>query len=98
MSSIGYDFLSFKRPMFFLNEQKRPITDNLYLYRCGKEVKPEEYPHLYEIIQENKNLSYKKEQDAVYTYTFGEDLPLASLKNKLSSLYSGVSSWDLLQF
>lgn len=35
-SSIGYDFLSFNRPMLFLNSDDRPLN------RCGKTVAPHE--------------------------------------------------------
>lgn len=38
-SSIGYDFLYFKRPMFFLNETKRAIEDpSRRLHRCGVSI------------------------------------------------------------
>jgi len=40
MSSVGYDFLSFERPMFFLRKHKTdPETDqSAYLMRCGEQV------------------------------------------------------------
>ena len=38
MSSIGYDFLSFNRPMFFLNPGKHAAP----LFSCGQEVTPEQ--------------------------------------------------------
>ncbi|MEO6953007.1 MAG: CDP-glycerol glycerophosphotransferase family protein [Polyangia bacterium] len=51
-SSVGYDFLSFDRPMFFLNQQHRDMSEDheLYLFRCGTVVTPDEYPQLFSII------------------------------------------------
>lgn len=100
MSSIGYDFLSYNKPMFFLNQQKRDKkTDSgLYLYRCGVEVTPEQYKDLYTIIQEE--LPYddtlfsciRKEVDL---YTFGEAISLEELKKTIISLCKTFPEPDL---
>ena len=52
MSSIGYDFLTFNRPMFFLNQQGRDakMDAGLYLFRCGVEVPKEDYGDIHGII------------------------------------------------
>ncbi|MCB1116818.1 MAG: CDP-glycerol glycerophosphotransferase family protein, partial [Chlamydiia bacterium] len=54
MSSIGYDFLTFRKPMFFLNPNKRdPIKDRgLYLTRCGTVINPEQYDKIFSLINE----------------------------------------------
>ena len=87
MSSIGYDFLSFKRPMFFLNEQKRKVDNGLYLYRCGIEVHPENYKDIYRVINESKGLSFENTQKDVYDYTFEKQPSLTSLKQQIRTLY-----------
>jgi len=70
MSSIGYDFLTFNRPMYFLNPNRRdPIGDpGLFLQRCGKTVYPEEYPQIYNFFEEQRHLSQVRRD--VYDYTF----------------------------
>ena len=77
MSSIGYDFLVKNRPMYFLNPQKRDAkTDKgLYLYRCGKELLPEQYASLF-AIDRTTHINDAKEffaiRKTVYNYTFSK--------------------------
>lgn len=91
MSSIGYDFLAFNRPMFFLNQiEKGTQADrHLYLYRCGVEIKPDQYSSIYEVIASHlkQEAQWKKIREQVYHYTFGEDVPPQELKDALKSAY-----------
>lgn len=52
MSSIGYDFLAFRRPMFFLNEKAwDPDTDpRTKLFRCGTVLSQEQYGKLFSYL------------------------------------------------
>lgn len=81
MSSIGYDFLFFKRPMLFLNPNCRnPKKDpSLYLTQCGSLLLPEEYPMLYPsihlLLQDH---SLKEKQEEIYQETF--DIATIDLK------------------
>lgn len=75
-SSIGYDFLYFKRPMFFLN-----VKSPSFLQRCGVSIEEKDFPKLYEKIQEEKSLS--QIQHEVYTYAFGRKKPLGTLKKEV---------------
>lgn len=93
MSSVGYDFLIFDKPMFFLNKQRRdPRTDRgLYLFRCGVEIKPDAYPLIYQII--NKYLPEDKERfsatrQATYQYTFGPEKPFSDIKKEIIVAYN----------
>lgn len=93
MSSVGYDFLPFNRPMFFLNKNKRDArTDKgLFLYRCGVEVQPEQFPELYKFIE--KNVPGDKERftqlrSEVYQYTFGQERPFADIKADIIKAYN----------
>lgn len=77
MSSIGYDFLTFNRPMFFLNKNRRVVSsdEGLYLYRCGREVQPEEpeeIDRLYQIIDETEESAFSEIRRRTYQYTFEE--------------------------
>ncbi len=92
MSSIGYDFLAFDKPLFFLNQQKRDSrTDRgLYLFRCGLSVLPHHYIHLYELLAENleKDLEeYSAIRQEVYTYTFGKERSFATIKADICTAY-----------
>lgn len=85
MSSIGYDFLAFNKPMFFLNAKNRHAERDrgLYLFRCGVEVKAEQFSNLYPLIEQS--LPYDKERysairQEVYHYTFGEERPFSDIK------------------
>lgn len=71
MSSIGYDFLYWNRPMFFLNAKKLKSEDNpsLFLYRCGIEVFPEEIASIF-CPQNKDDLRFKKIRKQIYDYTF----------------------------
>jgi len=85
MSSIGYDFLTFNRPMFFLNQQRRdPAHDRgLYLFRCGTEVLPEHYANIYSIIREalpTDEEKYSALRQEVYDYTFGSERAFDEIK------------------
>lgn len=76
MSSIGYDFLFFNRPMYFLNSQKRDSEKDpgLYLYQCGIELMPEEYAKLFLLDKEAQDETrLKKIREEVYRHTFGAD-------------------------
>lgn len=57
-SSIGYDFLKFDRPLFFLN-----ADPDLYLSRCGTPIKPDQFNFR---LQDHLS-SIRKE---AYEYTF----------------------------
>jgi CDP-glycerol glycerophosphotransferase (TagB/SpsB family) len=85
MSSVGYDYLPFNKPMFFLNKQKRNAqTDRgLFLFRCGVEILPEDYPQIYSIIEKSLQLdqeNFSKIRQEVYEYTFGEERPFSAIK------------------
>lgn len=93
MSSIGYDFLTFDRPLFFLNHNKRnPAADRgLYLYQCGKSVLPEQYSQIYQIISnfeqfELRDFSHLRQQ--IYTYTFGPAKDLQTIKQEILNSYA----------
>lgn len=84
-SSVGYDFLVFNKPMFFLNKLKRnPRTDrSLYLFRCGLDIKPDAYPLLYQFIEVNLTTDKERFSDIrsqVYDYTFVKERSFADIK------------------
>lgn len=88
MSSVGYDFLAFNKPMFFLNTKRRDArTDKgLFLFRCGVEILPENYKDLYAIIDANLEKDQEKFSQIrreVYEYTFGKERSFADIKSAI---------------
>ena len=99
-SSVGYDFLKFNRPMFFLNQRKRDtqMDRNAFLTRCGVEIKPEEYRNLYSIIA--SSLPYDRERffetrQTVYRYTFGDPLSDEELRTSIIKSYDSNKKLEL---
>lgn len=93
MSSVGYDFLSFNKPMFFLNKQKRdPKADRgLYLFRCGVDIKPDAYPLIYRFIEANlpdDAERFTKIREEVNHYTFGRERPFEEIKADIIKAYN----------
>lgn len=95
MASVGYDFLSFDKPMFFLNKQRRnpKIDRGLYLFRCGVEVKPDAYPLIYRIIDKHlpdDHARFSEIRKATYHYTFGEERPFDAIKKDIIRAYNST--------
>lgn len=73
MSSIGYDFLSFNRPMYFLNAN--PI---LPLHKCGLPIDAADF----DFVLKNP---FAEEQKKLYEYTFGGPM---NWKEQIDALFS----------
>jgi CDP-glycerol glycerophosphotransferase (TagB/SpsB family) len=69
LSSVGYDFLTFNRPMFFFNPTQRDSSDQgLYLHQCGSTLEPDQIFHA--LNDDQSHLASLREQ--TYGYTFGK--------------------------
>lgn len=91
MSSIGYDFLAFNRPMFFLNQQKRDSLHDrgVYLFRTGTEIMPEDYSKIYQIMDTALKTDaerFSEMRRLVYDYTFGKERTFEEIQKE---------TWDL---
>lgn len=96
MSSIGYDFLIFNKPMFFLNQNNRNVENDLglYLFQCGIEIRHEDYQNIYPIIK--KHLSsdtrvFTPLRKQVYDYTFGREKNWPELREEILNTFSKFS-------
>ena len=92
MSSIGYDFLAFNKPLFFLNQNKRDPTHDkgLYLFRCGISIEVEDYPDIFSLIEENlpdDQNRFQKIREEVYLHVFGKEQKKETLKQKIVTTY-----------
>lgn len=87
MSSIGYDFLAFNRPMFFLNHRR----SDSFLYKCGIEITPDQYQDIYRIIEQHLDRDAELFSDirkSVYDYTFGQEIPFDTIKKDIIKAYN----------
>lgn len=88
MSSIGYDFLSFDRPMFFLNKDKKdPNKDRrAYLFQCGTLVEEEDFGNIYTILEKalvDDRERFSAVRKKIDRYTFGEERPFEDIRRDL---------------
>lgn len=82
MSSVGYDFLTFKKPMFFINKNQR--DRGLHLMQCGRVIEPKDFRNIYTIIREADSSGFTKSQEALYSSTFGKE---ENIKEELMNYY-----------
>lgn len=99
-SSIGYDFLTFNKPMLLLNQNNRnPQKDpGLYLFKCGIEIRKDQYHDIYKILSAYllSDVSYFSEvRKNVYDYTFGKEKNEIDLKTEIEALYKVFPEKDL---
>lgn len=96
-SSVGYDFLAFNKPMFFLNKQRRDSKNDrgLYLFRCGIEIKPDAYPLIYRFLDTNLPTDQERFGEIrkeVYDYTFGRERSFVEIKADIVAALGEESS------
>lgn len=86
MSSVGYDFLTFKKPMFFLNPNKRdPLKDpGLHLTQCGTVINPEQFDRIYSLIKKDAGSRFTEKQEMLYHSVFGNE---ENILKKLTEYY-----------
>ncbi len=92
-SSIGYDFLRYNKPMFFLNKHNAdPQTNSgLYLFRCGVSITPEKYTDTYRLIAEHlphDQERFGKIRKEMYDYTFGPEMSFEEINNAITKTYN----------
>lgn len=88
MSSVGYDFLAFNRPMFFLNQLKEKFP----LHECGTVIEPENYGNLYSIIKKelpNDKEKFHSKRKAAFEDTFGVQRTSQAIKQDLREILNG---------
>jgi teichoic acid glycerol-phosphate primase len=81
-SSIGYDFLTFQKPMFFLPPKKKRKQDpSLFLRKCGIEIPEKE--EIFSFIDQHLSLfdgELKKKQKEMELFAFGEKRTFSQIK------------------
>jgi len=78
-SSIGYDFLYFDRPLFFLKtKEKTPLQSSGI---CIEE-------EIYETIAKNMEAPLSEKRQQLYRHAYGDSKPLAQLKEEIEQCVS----------
>lgn len=78
-SSIGYDFLFFNRPLFFIGvDQKTP------LHSCGETLRGD----YYRTILAEREDPFSERREALYQYVYGARKPLSLLKKEIEACVS----------
>ncbi len=90
-SSMGYDFLYFNRPMFFIDPdcRKSSSSEDKYLYRCGIEIPKSSWnnPLSYIFAHLKQNSRLKELRRETYSYAFDEDYSMETLKKEILGAY-----------
>ncbi len=91
LSSIGYDFLNFNKPMFFLNHNRYDISKDksINLYQTGITIEPEQFSQLYEVIDEHladDKDQFSKVRGEMVTYAFGKLQSISEIRTQIESL------------
>ncbi|MEN9344026.1 MAG: hypothetical protein RLZZ453_813 [Chlamydiota bacterium] len=86
MSSIGYDFLSFNRPLFFLSPHEEKSS---YLFRCGIVIEKKDFKNIHQQIShffdfELRDFSTLRQE--VYQLTFCHEKTKEQLKAEVEHL------------
>lgn len=87
MSSVGYDFLAFDKPMVFFpsTDLKSHLPE---LFYAGKCIYPENYKDIYPIIDSVEKDAFKTYQQELYRKAFGQRRDATSIKDDLDRIVS----------
>lgn len=92
-SSVGYDFLVFNKPMFFLNVE----TDlrHRYLQSCGTNIEKDDFKNIYSIIDkqiESDKEHFTQKRNQADRYTFAKDVQFEEISKNLEKLCKSLHS------
>ncbi len=92
MSSIGYDFLTFNRPMFFLNQNARDANADLglYLFRCGVQIQKDDFAQIFQRIHhffQYELRDFSEIRQEVYRYAFGKQKSLEEVRQEIEHTF-----------
>jgi hypothetical protein len=82
-SSVGYDFLYFKKPMFFFSD---PLWPPARLQSCGHILNQKTSP--FPFIEQNMNCDFSNKQKELYEMAFGAVLPEDTIKRSIFKLFA----------
>lgn len=96
-SSVGYDALAFKKPMFFLGDSHED-EEGRYLDRCGVNIPRDRYRQLFDIMEEalpSDEERFSKIRQETYDYAFGKERPFSEVKADICKEYERLTGTPL---
>lgn len=86
-SSIGYDFLYYDRPMFFIDSEQRLDKDRKtsnYLHHCGIVIPPTHYHDLFTFIESNeeKQSELRMNRMNLFRYAFDHSKEFSTIRDE----------------
>lgn len=87
-SSIGYDFLAFDRPLYFLNPRKSATLSPLHA--CGLEIPTQGAlkAFLAATLEETQH-RFSEQRKKTYAYAFGEEMPVEKMTTAIFETIHG---------
>ena len=84
-SSVGYDFLSQQKPMFFLDSFQRNFKKDpsLLLHSCGEQIPKKHWINVFDYIKKHESKNFAKIQKKTYEYAFGKFLKIFEIKKNI---------------
>ncbi len=86
ISSVGYDFLTFNKPMFFLDREDR-FAHLSSLYQCGSVFNVAHYSKIIQSLKkENNQKKLRKKRRDLYLHTFGNESDWDKVRKEINRL------------
>ncbi|MCX6986983.1 MAG: CDP-glycerol glycerophosphotransferase family protein [Chlamydiae bacterium] len=87
-SSIGYDFLSFDKPLFFFNtvKQLQKNAEGCFLHQCGLSIPEDPSLNLHDFLHANRPVcqeKYKQIRKRIYEFAYGNPRKMEEVKNEI---------------
>jgi hypothetical protein len=87
-SSIGYDFLTFDKPMYFFNPAKTNLKKDRghFLHQCGMEITTQGSENVFAFIKrtlEQNQTEFSPLRKKIYHYTFGAERTLSQVRKEI---------------
>lgn len=91
-SSIGYDFTTMDKPLFFFNYRSEDLSSDssLYLYQCGTTIEPHQYSMTFSVIDaalpaDTERFSALRKK--INSYTFGKNKEETLLRSEIINAF-----------
>ena len=87
-SSIGYDFLAFDKPLFFLADSSKKNTPGYFLHQCGIQIPEIDNLDLKAFLQSHLSAcenEYRVKRKEIYEYAFGKGKDFRALREEIFS-------------
>jgi hypothetical protein len=85
-SSIGYDFLAFNRPLYFVNESTQLPKKTPLLFQCGTQAPTD---RLKELMKKSETREKATQRRKIYDYAFGSERTVKDIQRDIKKTLFG---------